>query len=166
MLKNVEEMLTKVIIPATTFSARHEGFSSVTSVRHIWHKSISSVNALGRRRRLSCFPGRVIDHGACPGYRWRLDRQIKLPHGVAGFFSAFLRRHSEERGGLLVHVVTAAFRALDPIFFVFCKGEDDFKWLLTIFAVEFVARHGDLPYRKAPQRNSRPPMATDSIRTG
>ena len=28
-------------------------------------------------------------------------------------------------------------------FFVFCKGEDDFKWFLAIFADEFVARHGD-----------------------
>jgi len=42
-----------------------------------------------------------------------------------------------------VHVFTAAFRALDLVLFVFCKGEDDFKWLLAIFAVEFVARHGD-----------------------
>jgi hypothetical protein len=41
-----------------------------------------------------------------------------------------------------VDVFTAAFRALDLVLFVFCKGEDDFKWFLAIFAVEFVARHG------------------------
>src|SRR5512133_3840945 len=58
--------------------------------------------------------------------------------------SALLRRHREEGGRLLVHVFTAAFRALDLGFFIFCNGEDDFKWLLAIFAVIFVARHGDL----------------------
>ena len=42
-----------------------------------------------------------------------------------------------------MHVVTAAFRALDLGFFIFCNSEDDFKWLLAIFAVVFVARHGD-----------------------
>lgn len=41
-----------------------------------------------------------------------------------------------------MHVFTAAFRTLDFVLFVFRKGEDDFKWLVAIFAVEFVARHG------------------------
>jgi hypothetical protein len=57
--------------------------------------------------------------------------------------SALLRRHREEGGRLLVQVFTAAFRALDLSFFIFCNGEDDFKWLLAIFAVVFVARHDD-----------------------
>ena len=57
--------------------------------------------------------------------------------------SALLRRHGEEGGRFLVHVVTAAFRAIDLGFLIFCNSEDDFKWLLAIFAVVFVARHGD-----------------------
>jgi hypothetical protein len=75
--------------------------------------------------------------------RWRLGRQINLSRVVAGFVSAFLRGHGKERSRVLVHVLTAAFRALDFVFFVFCKSEDDLKWLHAIFAVEFVARHDD-----------------------
>ena len=62
--------------------------------------------------------------------------------------SAFLRRHRKESGGLLMHMVTAAFRALDLVLFVFRKSEDDFKGLLAIFAEKFVSRHDD------PQSNS------------
>ena len=42
-----------------------------------------------------------------------------------------------------MHVFTAALRAGDLALFVFCKGKDDFKGLLAIFAEEFVTRHGD-----------------------
>ena len=40
-------------------------------------------------------------------------------------------------------VFTAALRAGDLALFVFCKGKDDFEWLLAVFAEEFVTRHGD-----------------------
>lgn len=56
--------------------------------------------------------------------------------------SAFLRRHRKESGCLLMHVFTAAFRALDLALFVFRKGEDGFERFLTIFAEKFVTRHG------------------------
>ena len=47
-----------------------------------------------------------------------------------------------------MHVFTAAFRTLDLVLFVFRKSEDDFEWLLAIFAEKFVSRHDD------PQSNS------------
>ena len=47
-----------------------------------------------------------------------------------------------------MHVFTAAFRTRDLVLFVFRKGEDDFEWLVTIFAEKFVSRHDD------PQSNS------------
>jgi hypothetical protein len=58
--------------------------------------------------------------------------------------SAFLRCHGEKGGGLLMNVFAATFWTLDVAFFVFRKGKNYFKWLLAIFAVELVARHGDL----------------------
>ncbi len=66
--------------------------------------------------------------------------------------SAFLRGHHEELGSLLVHVFTAAFWALDPALFVFCKSEDDLEGFIAVFAKEFVARHGNLRliHRKGP----------------
>jgi hypothetical protein len=60
------------------------------------------------------------------------------------FLSTFLRCHGEEGGGLLMHLFTATFRTFDVAFFVFRKCQDDFKWLLAIFAVELIARHMDL----------------------
>jgi hypothetical protein len=39
-----------------------------------------------------------------------------------------------------MHVFTAALRAGDLALFVFCKGKDDFEWLLAVFAEEFVTR--------------------------
>jgi hypothetical protein len=42
-----------------------------------------------------------------------------------------------------MHVFTAALRAGDLALFVFRKGEDDFEWLLAVFAEKLVARHGD-----------------------
>ena len=47
-----------------------------------------------------------------------------------------------------MHVFTAAFRTRDLVLFVFRKGEDDFEWLVAIFAEKFVSRHDD------PQSNS------------
>ena len=47
-----------------------------------------------------------------------------------------------------MHVCTAAFRTLDLVLFIFRKSEDDFEWLLAIFAEKFVSRHDD------PQSNS------------
>jgi hypothetical protein len=52
-------------------------------------------------------------------------------------------------GNLLVDVFATAIRALDFAFFVFRQSQDDFKRLLAIFAVKFVARHGHL--RNAPE---------------
>jgi hypothetical protein len=43
-----------------------------------------------------------------------------------------------------MYVFAATFWTLDVAFFVFRKGKNYFKWLLAIFAVELVARHGDL----------------------
>jgi hypothetical protein len=62
--------------------------------------------------------------------------------------SAFLRRHGEEGGGLLVQAFTATLRTLDLVLFVFRKGKGDFKWLLAIFAIELIARHVDLRKRQ------------------
>jgi hypothetical protein len=62
--------------------------------------------------------------------------------------SAFLRRHGEEGGGLLVQAFTATLRTLDLVLFVFRKGKEDFKWLLAIFAIELIARHVDLRKRQ------------------
>ena len=57
-----------------------------------------------------------------------------------------------------MHVCTTAFRTLDLVLFIFRKSEDDFKWLLAIFAEKFVSRHGD-PHR-TPQTHSTAPEAS------
>ncbi len=44
-----------------------------------------------------------------------------------------------------MHVFAAAFRTLDLLLFVFRKREDDFEWLVAIFAENFVRRHDDPP---------------------
>ena len=38
-----------------------------------------------------------------------------------------------------MHVFTIAFRTLDLILFVFRKSEDDFEWLVAIFAEKSVS---------------------------
>lgn len=43
-----------------------------------------------------------------------------------------------------MYVFAATFWTFDVAFFVFRKSKDYFKWLLAIFAVELIARHGDL----------------------
>jgi hypothetical protein len=43
-----------------------------------------------------------------------------------------------------MYVFAATFWTFDGAFFVFRKSKDYFKWLLAIFAVELIARHGDL----------------------
>jgi hypothetical protein len=43
-----------------------------------------------------------------------------------------------------MYVFAATFWTLDVAFFVFRKRKNYFKWLLAIFAVELIARHGDL----------------------
>ena len=43
-----------------------------------------------------------------------------------------------------MYVFAATFWTFDVAFFVFRKGKDYFKWLLALFAVELIARHGDL----------------------
>jgi hypothetical protein len=43
-----------------------------------------------------------------------------------------------------MYLVTATLRTFDVAFFVFCKWQDNFKWLLAVFAVELIARHMDL----------------------
>jgi hypothetical protein len=49
-----------------------------------------------------------------------------------------------------MHAFAATFWTFDVAFFVFRKSKDYFKWLLAIFAVELIARHGDL------RKNARP----------
>ena len=44
----------------------------------------------------------------------------------------------------MMYVFAATFWAFDVAFFVFRKSKDYFKWLLAIFALELIARHGDL----------------------
>lgn len=41
-----------------------------------------------------------------------------------------------------MYVFAATFWTFDVAFFVFRKSKDYFKWLLAIFAVELIARHG------------------------
>jgi hypothetical protein len=55
--------------------------------------------------------------------------------------SAFLGGYGEKGGGFLVHVLLATGGTFDLSFFVFFKGKDDFKGLLAVFAIEFIARH-------------------------
>ena len=43
-----------------------------------------------------------------------------------------------------MYVFAATFWTFDVAFFVFRKSKDYFKWLLASFAVELIARHGDL----------------------
>jgi hypothetical protein len=43
-----------------------------------------------------------------------------------------------------MYVFAATFWTFDVAFFVFRKSKYYFKWLLAIFAVELIARHGDL----------------------
>ena len=43
-----------------------------------------------------------------------------------------------------MHAFAATFWTFDVPFIVFRKSKDYFKWLLAIFAVELIARHGDL----------------------
>jgi hypothetical protein len=43
-----------------------------------------------------------------------------------------------------MYVFATTFSTFDVAFFVFRKSKDYFKWLLAIFAVELIARHGDL----------------------
>jgi hypothetical protein len=43
-----------------------------------------------------------------------------------------------------MHLFAATFRTFDVAFFVFRKCQNDFKWLLAIFAVELIPRHKDL----------------------
>jgi len=47
-----------------------------------------------------------------------------------------------------MYVFAATFWTFDVAFFVFRKSKDYFKWLLAIFAVELIARHGDLQKRQ------------------
>ena len=42
-----------------------------------------------------------------------------------------------------MNMFPTAFRALGVALFVFREGEDQFKRLLAIFAIEFVVRHGE-----------------------
>ena len=43
-----------------------------------------------------------------------------------------------------MYVFAGTFWTFDVAFFVLRKSKDYFKWLLAIFAVELIARHGDL----------------------
>ena len=54
-----------------------------------------------------------------------------------------------------MYVFAATFWTFDVAFFVFRKSKDYFKWLLAIFAVELIARHGDL------RKNARPGRASN-----
>jgi hypothetical protein len=58
--------------------------------------------------------------------------------------SAFFGGDGEEGGDFLVDVLGATLGAFDVAFFVFRKSEDHFERLFAIFAVELVARHGNL----------------------
>jgi hypothetical protein len=69
---------------------------------------------------------------------WRLALRYRVRR------SAFLGGYREERGGLLMDMLAAAFWAFDLVLFVFCKAENQFKWLLTIFAIKLIAGHGNL----------------------
>lgn len=43
-----------------------------------------------------------------------------------------------------MYAFVATFWTFDVAFFVFRKSKGYFKWLLATFAVELIARHGDL----------------------
>src|SRR5215471_2387188 len=47
-----------------------------------------------------------------------------------------------------MQVFTATLGTLDLVLFVFCKGKEDFKWLLAVFAKELIVRHVDLRKRR------------------
>jgi len=49
-----------------------------------------------------------------------------------------------------MYIFAATFWTFDVAFFVFRKSKDYFKWLLALFAVELIARHGDL--QKTPEQ--------------
>ena len=53
-------------------------------------------------------------------------------------------------------VLAATLGTFEVSLFIFVKAEDDFKGLLAIFAVELVARHGDL--REKPKGKELYPM--------
>jgi hypothetical protein len=55
--------------------------------------------------------------------------------------SAFLGGYGKKGGGFLVHVLFATGGTFDLSFFVFFKGKNDFKRLVAVFAIEFIARH-------------------------
>lgn len=44
----------------------------------------------------------------------------------------------------MVDVFAAALRTLNLALFVFRKAQDNFEWLLAIFAVKLIAGHDDL----------------------
>jgi hypothetical protein len=47
-----------------------------------------------------------------------------------------------------MNMFTAALWAFDLVLFVFGKAEDQFKWLLAVFAIELIAGHGKPPYNR------------------
>jgi hypothetical protein len=55
--------------------------------------------------------------------------------------SALLGGYGKKGSGFLVHVLFAARGTFDLSLFVFFKSKDDFKRLLAVFAIEFIARH-------------------------
>jgi hypothetical protein len=78
----------------------------------------------------------------------RRIQDFLLGEEAPGWLSAFLRGDGIEGCGLLMHMLFAAFRALDLALFVFRKGKNHFEGFLAIFTIEFVARHGDLLRRE------------------
>ena len=75
------------------------------------------------------------------------------PAGSVITFSSWKRRlafsgsHREKRGGLLLHILTAAMWTLGMFFFVLIQGKNSFEGLVTIEADIIVNGHGDLPWK-------------------
>ena len=93
------------------------------------------------------------DEGVSPGSQdlgARSARVRTTPGSHARAGSAFLGGDGEKGGGFLMDALAATLGAFHFVLVVFLESEDDFKGLSAIFAVELIARHGDL--QKTPER--------------
>jgi hypothetical protein len=60
---------------------------------------------------------------------------------------AFSGSHREKRGGLLLHMFTAAMRALGIFLVVLVQGKNGLEGLVAIQTNVIVNGHGDLPWK-------------------
>jgi hypothetical protein len=68
---------------------------------------------------------------------WLVTRHLSLVTA----FSAFLRRHREERAKLLLNFPALTLGASDSLLIVFCHGQDQGEGFLALFARVFVIGH-------------------------